>query len=408
MAGWPIRVLWAAIAVLLLAGTAGVVVVDDGDDEGVVAGGPTTTISPTSTIPPAQSRLDDEVPGLQAFVEQHRGLKFKRPVKVTLLDDKAFRDRLLADVEEENDEEVSRAQGLFRALRLIKPGVDLLAEAKEQLGEGVVGFFDPTTDDLVVRGAEPNAYVRQILVHELTHALQHQHFDLDRPELDEVTDSEVGLGFTAVVEGDATRIDEAYLDSLPQDQRIEAIRAEKEVAEGSEGSDESEAIGMMFAFPYIFGPDFVKAVLKAGGQQRLDRLFASPPTTAEQVMHPERFLAGEGVRPVQVPRADRPPFEDGVFGELGFGIILSQLMSQERAFAAADGWGGDRYVAWKEDNRVCVRVSVASDDYDERAELADALDRWVRQHGAAVFEVLPGTATTTERFGAVLTIKACE
>ena len=48
------------------------------------------------------------------------------------------------------------------------------------------------------------AAVRAVLVHELLHALEDQHFGLDRPDLGD----EAFLGFQALAEGSAVRVEE--------------------------------------------------------------------------------------------------------------------------------------------------------------------------------------------------------
>lgn len=335
---------------------------------------------------------------MKRFVEERRGLRFKAPVKTTLLDEAAFRARVLEEITEENEAEVKRYGQLFRALRLIEPGVDLLAQLRALAGEGIVGLYDPRSKELLVRGTTPTPYVRQVLVHELVHALQDQHFDIDRPELDEIRDSEIAFGFTALVEGDASRIDELYRDSLPTDQRLAVARQENEEEQRAEDNlkDVPEAVAALFGVSHGAGTDLVAAILEAGGQPRLDQAFAAPPTTAEQVLHPEKYLAGEAARPVAEPRSDGEIFDRGVMGEAGFELVLSRLLSQDRAVEAAEGWGGDRYVGWTAGGSVCVRVAVVGDNERELAELRDALRRWVAQHGAAAVEG-----------GSPVTVRAC-
>jgi hypothetical protein len=41
---------------------------------------------------------------------------------------------------------------------------------------------------------------------------------------------------------------------------------------------------------------------------------------------------------------------------------------------AAAGWGGDRYIAWKDGERTCVRTTIAMDTLQDDAELRKALD----------------------------------
>lgn len=175
---------------------------------------------------------------------------------------------------------------------------------------------------------------------------------------------------------------------MPNEERLAAARQENDEEQKAEDKlkDVPEAVAELFGLSHGAGPDLVTAILSAGGQSRLDQAFAAPPTTAEQVLHPEKYLAGETARPVAEPRADGEVFDRGVMGEAGFALVLSRLLSQERAFEAARGWGGDRYVAWKAGESVCVRVAVVSDDQRELAELRDALRSWVAQHGAAAVE----------------------
>src|SRR5437588_512232 len=83
---------------------------------------------------------------------------------------------------------------------------DLGAAESSLLSNGVAGFYDPTSKTLVVRGEKPTPYVRQVLVHELTHALQDQYFSINRPDLDRA-DDERGDGLLGLSEGDAVRVD---------------------------------------------------------------------------------------------------------------------------------------------------------------------------------------------------------
>ena len=116
---------------------------------------------------------------LQTFVEAARGLRFLEPVDVAVLGDAAFR-RTLAGGRALEEPEAEVAIGVLRALGLVGPGDDL---ASAQLDvDTVAGFYDTETKELVVRGARLTPFVRQVLVHELTHALDDQHFDLD-PDL---------------------------------------------------------------------------------------------------------------------------------------------------------------------------------------------------------------------------------
>ncbi len=334
---------------------------------------------------------------LHAFVESARGLPFKEPVDVAVVDDAEFR-RLLSGGEAVDlqgpDDEVSI--GVLRALGLLAAGQDL-GPAGEVDPDLVAGFYDTETRELVVRGTRLTPFVRQVLVHELTHALDDQHFGLDR----EMADAEAALAFGALVEGDAIVVEARYLASLPAGERREAGEEERATF-GREGlgGDLPEVLIDLADFPYRDGPDLVTALLEAGGRDRLDAAFRSPPTTSAEVLHPERYLAGRGRARVPPVVADGRVVDGGVLGELVLQRILARSVPEDRAARAAAGWAGDRYVAWSAGRRTCVRVVVVLDSPGEAAELVAALRPWAADRGSAV--VVPPTGG-----GAAVTLSRC-
>src|SRR5438874_1036036 len=83
-----------------------------------------STTTTTTAAPPGS--IQAFVPIAQRFVEQRRGLTFKRPVTVTVLDDAAFRQRIASD-EKPDRTETAKTQSVLRGLGLIPPGLDLAA-----------------------------------------------------------------------------------------------------------------------------------------------------------------------------------------------------------------------------------------------------------------------------------------
>ncbi|HYF47019.1 MAG TPA: hypothetical protein VD926_12455 [Acidimicrobiales bacterium] len=343
---------------------------------------PTTEPAPTTTTTepgPAESgddELDEAVEELSAFVEEERGLEFLEPVEVELADDEEFERFLLEDFEAEDEQEIRDSEAIFQALGLIDPDVDLVEQVRGFLAVGVVGAYDPEDDRLLVRSTELTPYTRQTIAHELTHALDDQHFELFRPELDDV-DDESGFGFDAVTEGNATRIDEAFESELSPEERDELREEEAAVGSEADFGEFPEILINLIAAPYDLGPVLVEAILDDGGQEALDAAFEEPPTTSEQVLDPTRFLEGEGAVPVDVPEADGEPFDDGMFGQLVLILLLENGgVSVEDAQRAVLGWGGDQYVAWREGERTCIRVAFATDTPADLPELTASLEDW--------------------------------
>jgi hypothetical protein len=344
-----------------------------GDGAALPAGGRTVEVGPDTVPAAGAGDLERALPGLLRFVQGARGLPFTTPVKVTLLPDAAFRERLKASEDEDKEEqkkELRTTQQVLEGLGLLEKGIDLEKQVESFYGDAVAGFYDPEKDDLVVRGEELTVSVRTTLVHELTHALQDQHFDIVRKDLDD-RDDEASTGFTGLVEGDAVRIEREYLQSLSLREQKQEEREEAEAA-GGIGPDVPPVLIQLVGFPYLVGPEFTTAVVERGGQARLDEAYAKPPTTSEQLLHPQTFLNDQAVKTPANPKADGDQIDEGVLGELGLLLVL-QASGQDGRRAAA-GWGGDRYVAWRKGDATCVRIALEMDTPQDDAELRKALD----------------------------------
>jgi hypothetical protein len=399
--GWfvPLAVL---VALLLVSATAAAFVVDgDGGPGRVDMAGRTITVSPNDPppqLPGADAELAAALPEMMRFIEQARGLTFKRPVKVTLLGDEAFRARL-RDADRPDDEDRERTKTTERVLQaygLLDRDVDLEKATESLLGDAVLGYYDTEEDDLVVRGEELTPYVRSTFVHELTHALQDQWFDLDREDIDE-RDDEASTAFTSVIEGDAVRIEQQYLDSLPEEQQKQAEM--EELAGGGIDPGVPRILLELIGFPYAAGPQFANEVVAKAGQPRLDEAFRNPPTTTEEIMHPEVFLAGGKPKPVTEPKPDKgeEAIDEGVLGEYGLLLVLSRFVDLQEVLPAVHGWGGDRYVAWRDGNRTCARTNVVMDSADDARELRAALAKVAEEND----ELKVGTS------GGAITFRSC-
>jgi hypothetical protein len=331
------------------------------------------------------------LPELAAFVEEQRDLEFLTPVKPTLLDDAAFRDRLgLDDISDADHAEFERMEQVMKALGMLSPSSDLLRDTKRSLEQGVLGLYRPDTKELLVRGTAMTAYARTVLVHELTHALDDQHFDLDRPEIG--GDLEEGDAFRALIEGDAVRVQRAYIAALSPADRASVLR--DDAAAVAAVDVEPQPADYFGAFPYANGPLFVEALAKSGGEDAVDAAFSSPPKTTAEILVPERYLLGlSGVR-LSAPAIDGTAFDSGMIGALGLYVILQTAVSPNEAALAAGSWEGDMYLAWHDGDRTCVRARFVLDTPWTAAFTAKLLDRWAARQIDATMEA-PGTVVIT-------------
>jgi hypothetical protein len=366
----------AAVAILLVAGVVGVFAVGHTDSRGQPSTASTaTTATPSTTSGPAVAGVEAFVPVAEKFIEDHRGLPFTKPVTVTVLGDADFRRRLAANQSANTDKaELDKTRNLLEALGLVPKGIDLEKAVQSLTGDTVVGFYDAKTKDLVVRGEQLTPYVREVIVHELTHAVQDQHFGIDRPELDKAND-EQSTAFSALVEGDAVRVENEYVSSLST---AEQAQAKQEGEQRAVVPEVPEVLVDSLFFPYQVGPAFTEAIIQARGLRGLDAAFVHPPTTTEQVIHPSTYLAGQGPVAVVRPKADAAVTDHGVLGEYGIQLLLlpatdAKRLTSAQVAAAAAGWGGDQYVAWQRGGDTCVRDTFVMDTRADTNELVNAL-----------------------------------
>lgn len=328
-----------------------------------------------------QAEVDALLPALQAFVELERGLPFLEPVEVEVLDDDDF----LAALYEEPDDAAQPQEGrdaeqTLVALGLLDDDVDLDEAVGDSLDAGVVGFYDPADDRLVVRGQDIDPFVELVLVHELTHAVQDQHFDLHRPEVDEA-DDERALAFDALVEGDASRVELAWFEAQSPARQEQIAEMFGDQLAGPAGE---AVVEDLLGFPYYAGPEYVDALLGSGGQPALDAAFTDPPTTTEQVLDPTG--AGQAAA-VARPDVEGEVVDEGVLGVLGLALLLGTDPLEVDVELV---WDGDRYATVERDGQVCTVADVATDAPSDVAALTQALHGWSSGRPGATVEPGPG------------------
>ena len=168
---------------------------------------------------------DPKVADLVTFVETERGLKFTYPVAVDFIAPEAFDKAIGTANARRTDEPADDPHAvLLRALGLgpmtsfdVTAAVSTTTTIDLQSGKGsspVVGLYNPATHRIRVRGSDLTAATKATLVHELTHALQDQHFDLDALYVGATTNTQAAA-IHAAIEGDAVAVESAYVDATP-------------------------------------------------------------------------------------------------------------------------------------------------------------------------------------------------
>lgn len=352
----------------------------------VVPGTPAVPGAPTTPVTGAAAGAgpDRTLASLRSFVEQQRGMTFKSVPPVVHLDGDAFKSRLASYRLGARVDAARKAEGSFKTLGIVDAAVDLVAQINRLLTGTAPAFYDAGANELVLRGDVEAPFTRKILVHELTHALNDQHFELHRPALRDSGD-EAAQAFEAMYEGLASEMEDRYVKSLPQDDQ-DAIAAEQKRLAGQFPKDLPPYVLINFGFPYTAGKRFAANLLAAGGNPRVNEAMARPPVTTEQILRPEKYGAGEAAMAIAPPGADGAVVSQGVLGQLTLALMLAEVVDGATAEAAADGWGGDRYVAWRNGDKTCVRLAVVMDGPEHSSELQQALSEWVAARPGAVVD----------------------
>ncbi len=380
-------------AMALLIGTVAFTVSGDDLDEPDDAATPSpTTTSAGGTVPAGPTTSAPEpvpeedflalIDQLEEYVAGARGLEWISEVDVELIGDEEFEARLLEDFEDDA-EEIADSELFYRAMGLLTGETSLLEALRGIYSSGVLGFYDPETDELVVRGTSPTPYVQQTIVHELVHALDDQHFELDRPEYEDRKD-EISTGFSASVEGNARRIENQWMGEQPADFRDQASEEEDAFAAGVDIDAFPEILLFQIGAPYQLGEVFVGQLVNGGGERSVDAAITDPPDTSEQFLFPSLYLEREPRIEVPVPPADGEVVDDFVVGALFlFGLLTTDgaAVNQPDAVRAVDGWGGDWAVVWTEGDTACVRIDFVGDTDDDTGEIEDALSTWSDERG---------------------------
>lgn len=405
---------WGGVAIVL-AVIVGVLVGRSTNDSPLTVSAPVTVPEPTSSSTSSDTNSDSSsserdttttttepqslesiVLDIERFVERDRGLKFKHDVDVSLAADGEFQRLVLADFDKEKPAIIEQQQ-VLRAIGLVPPGFDLVEAERSFFSISVIGAYFPDTKRLIVRSAEITPLTREVLAHELTHALDDQWFDLNRPALDN-PDDESGYAFSSLVEGNARRVENDYLASLSADEQDQAQSEQDDlILQHPEILDFPPIITTLNLSPYDDGPQFVQALLDDGGQPRLDAAFALPPITSEQILQPDRYLAAEGPVAVPAPKADGTPLNVGVMGELLLReMLFDSVPSVAEVQRAVKGWGGDSYVTWTDSaGRSCVRDTFVGDTPGDTKELAQAITEWGQDRDMVIDAPDGGPATFT-------------
>lgn len=357
---------------------------------------------------------DDRIAPYAKIAEKKRGLLFLHPVAVRFLPPAKFEKTVTSDdsdLDEQDRKDLRQFTGLMRAFGLLSGDVDLFKSVNDFQSAGVLAYYAFDDKRITIRGSKVTPSIRATLVHELTHVLQDQHFDVGERMKKLGKEAEKGESTTeesvldSIVEGDAQRIETSYRGSLPARQRkavdrgqdVERKQALKRIAKVP------KVVVTMLTSPYTLGEGLVQAVAADDGNKGVDQLLRHSPTHETSLLDPFTVIAGRtGATTVDLPKLEKgeKEFDSGELGVLTWYFMLAERLPLREALRAADGWGGDAYVAFERRGDSCARLDYAGRTRQDTTRMLVDLRRWAA--------AAPGSPAHVRRNGNLVRLESCD
>lgn len=301
--------------------------------------------------PALVAAVDSILPRLEVL----SGLKKLRPVVLAQQNRADLRKYVEARLAEElPPKEIEGIRQTYVAFGLLPDSLDMKKLLLDLYQEQVAGYYDPLSKKFYLIAGTALDMLRPVLAHELVHALQDQHANLDSL-ISRKRGNDRQTAAQAAIEGHATLVMFAFLASEATGKLIDP-RALPDIAAQMRPAIEAQnaqfpvfksaprIIRETMVWPYIGGAAFTQKLWQA----RTDLGYPAPmgsllPQSTEQVMHVADHFLGTRDAPTEIRFANKANVTyENTLGELETGILLSVHLGVDGNSAAA-GWDGDRY-----------------------------------------------------------------
>lgn len=344
-----------------------------------------------------QTRADQVEYGIARF----RQLAFTKPVPLVVKSRDQVQQMLLTELKRDHtDEELDLGGETGAMTGVYPPGMNLKSSSLSLMHSQIAAFYNPHAKQMVlVEGAinvslwnSASNFVAQrdiagqmILAHELTHALQDQHFHLEHM-MDAVKDNDDrDLALKALAEGDATLSGFGYVDGTLDNATINTILlrlADLPKTLAAQSGNVPLGLSAPLVFQYYDGARFVAYAYRRGGWSAVDAIYHDPPQTTLQIMHPELYF-DHTFRPATVRLDGYQSFlkdwskaDDDTYGAFLLKIILRRGLGDDAPDEAlADRWTGDRIIVLRKDKELTILWLIGFGDDASAGKFATAYTR---------------------------------
>jgi len=330
--------------------------------------------SPESTLsssPTPVSELPDQLASVIAEIESQvseiRGLNKLEDVEHTLISAEELEQIVVEDFfTDYSDQDATQDVLVLSSLGLLPGEFDLKDFYESLYSEQISGFYDEEAKEIyVVQGQDFGGGEKLTYSHEFTHVLQDQIYGLNEGlGLNEEAceeDSERCAAIQALIEGDASQTEILWFQTHASREDYFDLMDMFELLETPVLDSAPPFMSADLYFPYENGLAFVQFLYDQGGFEAVDNAYLAPPLSTEQILHPEKYPDDV---PLQVTLEDLSGvlgsswtlFDQNVMGEWYTYLILNKSYNQDYQLSeslardAAEGWGGDAYAFYLDEN----------------------------------------------------------
>jgi hypothetical protein len=303
-----------------------------------------------------------------------RGLSPKAPVPCVVRSRQEIERFLKETIAEKFPKDTLEMEQLvYRAIGLVPDDYDYVHGIVTAYVQQIGGYYDPDKKLFVMLDAMPESMQIPLAIHELTHALQDQKFNLTKfLEPTKMNNDEL-MARAALVEGDATAVMQDFMNSRRQGERVGTETLAKEAP-----VPVPVALERVLLFPYIQGLTFTRRILREGGFAAINDAFVRPPSTSREILHPEQYITRAfmpeplDVKDIEGPIGARSPLFTDTVGEFVIASLLGEaLSSQTRGEECAQGWRRDRIAVFKDGDKRALSWMSEWDSEEEAREFSE-------------------------------------
>lgn len=341
-------------------------------------------------------RMQEQIYELMEFVESKVGLNYTEDPKFNLYSVSDYQEynavSYLDDFEEDYEEgEWERAVLSENMWGLTNSSPEemkeLITEFQRCASAGSYNLLDKILRvPIKKRQNQFNLWEQSVLVHELVHSLQGQHFEVSSwyQEMKDLDDFSAYPGIRALMEAQADFVQNEWESKLDEYDRQTF---------NSQFPNISCRVQLpsYFYIPndlyYSYGPSLVKKIINDQGMDGLNNalyryknegLYNLP--TSEQIYNSEKFFVNERYSEVIIDTIKFENFElidEGTMGSLDLVYVLQGIIGKKEATNAAVGLGGGSWKDYSDSNgNLVMTVKLIGDTYEETTEIYNAYLNW--------------------------------